>query len=142
MTDVYIQDISVCALNRLSWPREASAEDSHSTVCSIHVAWSHSNRWTGKATGRKYIEIIYCVMMYYYTVPHDRLLTKLSETGVEWRVVNWIKNFLSGRTQRVRIDGHLSDEVRVHSGVPEGSVLGPLLLLAYVNYIWRNIESH
>jgi hypothetical protein len=33
-------------------------------------------------------------------VPHDRLLIKLSETGVEWRVVNWIKNFLSGHSQR------------------------------------------
>jgi hypothetical protein len=37
-------------------------------------------------------------------VPHDRLLTKISETGVEWRVVNWIKNFLSGRSQRVKIE--------------------------------------
>jgi hypothetical protein len=41
-------------------------------------------------------------------VPHDRLLTKISETGVELRVVKWIKNLLSGHSQRVRIDGHLS----------------------------------
>jgi hypothetical protein len=57
------------------------------------------------------------------------------------RVVKWIKNFLSGRSQRVRIDGHLS-EVRVNPGVPQGSMLGPLMFLAYVNDIWRKIESN
>jgi hypothetical protein len=75
-------------------------------------------------------------------VPHDRLLTKISETGVELRVIKWIKNFLSGRSQRVRIDGHLFKEVRVNSRVPQRSVLVLLLFLTYVNVIWRNIESN
>ena len=57
------------------------------------------------------------------------------------RVVVWIKEFLFGRSQRVRVDGQLSEEVRVTSGVPQGSVLDPLLFLAYVNDIWRNSES-
>ena len=53
----------------------------------------------------------------------------------------WIREFLLGHTQRVRVGGQLSEEVRVTSGVPQGSVLGPLLFLACVNDIWRNMES-
>jgi len=75
-------------------------------------------------------------------VPQDRLLTKIAATGVELRVVVRVKEFLLGRSQRVRVDGHLSEEVRVTSGVPQGSVLVPGLFLAYVNEVWRNIECN
>jgi hypothetical protein len=74
-------------------------------------------------------------------VPHDRLLRKIVASGVDSRVVVWIREFLLGRTQRVSVGGQLSEEVRVASGVPQGSVLGPLLFLAYVKDIWKNIES-
>ena len=55
--------------------------------------------------------------------------------------MTWIREFLLGRTQRVSVGGQLSEEGRVTSGVPQGIVLGPLLFLAYVNDIWRNMES-
>jgi hypothetical protein len=57
------------------------------------------------------------------------------------RVVAWVREFLWGRTQTIKVGGQLSEEVRVISGVPQWSVVGPLLFLAYVNDIWRNAES-
>jgi hypothetical protein len=50
-------------------------------------------------------------------VPHDMLLTKMATTGVVLRVVEWVKEFLLGRSQGVSVDGKLSEEVRVTSGV-------------------------
>ena len=66
---------------------------------------------------------------------------KTANPGVDSRVVVWIKEFLLGHTQRVRVGGQLSEEVRVTSGVPQGRVLGSLLFLGYVNDICRNTES-
>jgi len=71
-------------------------------------------------------------------VRHDRLLTKIAAIGVDLRV----KEFLFGHSQRGRLDGQPSEEVRVNSGVLQGSVLGPPIFLAYVNDIWRILESN
>jgi hypothetical protein len=74
-------------------------------------------------------------------VLHDRLLTKIAVPGVDSRTVAWLREFLLGRTQRLRVGGQLSEELRETSGVPQGSVMVPILFLAYVNDIWRNTES-
>lgn len=66
-------------------------------------------------------------------VPHTRLLHKLTHYGITGKTHHWIKDFLSNRSQRVVLEGSTSGLTNVTSGVPQGSVLGPLLFLAYVN---------
>ena len=66
-------------------------------------------------------------------VSHDRLLYKLDCAGIDPQTSAWVKSFLSSRTQKVVIDGEESDAVSVTSGVPQGSVLGPILFLVYID---------
>lgn len=69
------------------------------------------------------------------SVPHQLLLTKLKELSLSPFLVKWIANYLTGRMQSVVIGGASSSPLPVRSGVPQGSVLGPLLFLVYVSDI-------
>ena len=91
----------------------------------------------------KTIRFVFCdVSKAFDRVWHAGLIVKLRAIGIGGGLLKWFESYVSNRKQRVVLNGHSSQTKELHAGVPQGSILGPLLFLIYINDICEVVQSN
>ena len=126
--------------NNLIYNLQSGFRSSYSTdTCLIYLTdYIRSQMAQGNYTGMVLLDL----QKAFDTVDHGILCQKLQAMGVHSNSVNWFKSYLLNREQIVSVNGVESQSLKITSGVPQGSILGPLLFLCYVNDMKASVNSN
>jgi hypothetical protein len=117
--------------NKLISKHQFGFRKKHSTV---HPILHLLNEVAEASSRKKFTLAIFCdLRKAFYTCDHTILIKKLNKMGVRGPELQWFTSYLNGRLQFVTINGSDSDQLEINKGVPQGSILGPLLFLIYIN---------
>ena len=141
-----IQHRSTSMLNSYAENAFSFAERFHITASKVLLVLSQLiilNKFCEAIDSGKEIRAVFCdISKAFDKVWHKGLLQKLKYVGIHGNLLTWLESYLSDRCQQVSINGHSSRYKAIEAGVPQGSIMGPLLFLIYINDIVNNLTSN
>jgi hypothetical protein len=137
---VYITLYKHCCDNNLLDPNNSGFKKNDSTVNRL-LQLTH-NIYTNFDNKQDTYAVFLDISKAFDKVWHNGLLSKLYSFGITGNLLQWFRTYLSNRKQRVIINGHTSEFLSIKAGVPQGSLLGPLLFLIYINDMTSTLASN